>query len=514
MQSSRRSTLVIAVGLLSGVPARAADWTQWGGDNTRNMVSREKHLPVDFDTGKPLKNSEEIDMTTTRGIRWVAKLGSQSYGNPVVAGGRVFVGTNNESPRDARFKGDRSILLALDEKTGKFLWQLAVPKLGSGKVNDWEYLGITATATVDGKKLYVLTNRSEILALDVAGVASGSKGAFTEEAQYLGGPDGPKIDPTPADGDILWRFDMREVLGVFPHNATSSSPLILGDRLYVGTSNGVDWGHLNIPSPLAPSVVALDKNTGKEVGEEASGISSRTFHSNWSSPSYGKVNGRGEIFYGAGDGWVYAFSPDPVKDKDGVPVLPEIWKYDMNPPDYRMKDGQPIKYPSANGPSEVIMTPVFYKNRVYAAIGQDPEHGSGVGRLVCIDPGGKGDVTKSKTVWAFNGIGRSISTPAIADGVLYTADFDGHVYAFDAAKGKELWTYDTQSHIWGSPLEADGKVYIGNEDGLLYIFEAGPKQKLLARIDMHAPVYSTPVAANGVLYVATQTHLYAIGPAQ
>jgi outer membrane protein assembly factor BamB len=179
-----------------------------------------------------------------------------------------------------------------------------------------------------------------------------------------------------------------------------------------------------------------------------------------------------------------------------------------------MKDGQPIKYPSANGPSEVIMTPVFYKNRVYAAIGQDPEHGSGVGRLVCIDPGGKGDVTKSKTVWAFNGIGRSISTPAIADGVLYTADFDGHVYAFDAAKGKELWTYDTQSHIWGSPLEADGKVYIGNEDGLLYIFEAGPKQKLLARIDMHAPVYSTPVAANGVLYVATQTHLYAIGPAQ
>jgi outer membrane protein assembly factor BamB len=496
--------------LLLASPARAADWPQWGHDNSRNMVAHEESLPIYFKPGKPKPGSEEIDPTTTQNVRWVAKLGSQSYGNPIVVGGRVFVGTNNESPRDPKIKGDRGVIMAFDEKTGAFLWQLAVPKLGSGKVNDWEYLGITASAAVEGDRLYILTNRCEVLCLDVNGMSNGNQGTFMDEAQYLGGPGNPKIEPGPTDGDILWRYDMVDELGVFPHNATSSSPLILGDRMYVGTSNGVDWGHINIPSPLAPALIALDKKTGTLLGEESSGLSSRTFHSNWSSPTYGKVKGKNLIFFGAGDGWVYAFGAEPVKNKEGLKVLPLVWKFDMNPPEYKMKDGQAIKYPAYNGPSEVIMTPVFFKNRLYVSIGQDPEHGSGIGRIVAIDPTGSGDVTKTKKVWSYEGIGRSISTPAIADGRLYTADFDGHIYAIDLATGKVLWNHDSQSHIWGSPLVADDKVYIGNEDGFLMIFAASPEEKLLASIDMHAPVYSTPVAANGTLFVATHTQLYAI----
>ena len=55
---------------------------------------------------------------------WAAKLGSQTYGNPVVAGGRVYVGTNNGNPRDEKYEGDYGNLYCLDEKTGKLLWQL------------------------------------------------------------------------------------------------------------------------------------------------------------------------------------------------------------------------------------------------------------------------------------------------------------------------------------------------------------------------------------------------------
>src|SRR3989454_2455239 len=106
------------------------EWPMWGGAPDRNMVSNMKGLPVQW------------DVKTKKNVKWVAKLGSQSYGNPVVAGGMVFVGTNNDSPRNPRDKGDRGILMCLDEKTGKFLWQLVVPKLGTGKVSDWEYLGI------------------------------------------------------------------------------------------------------------------------------------------------------------------------------------------------------------------------------------------------------------------------------------------------------------------------------------------------------------------------------------
>ena len=62
--------------------------------------------------------------------------------------------------------------------------------------------------------------------------------------------------------------------------------------------------------------------------------------------------------------------------------MKKVWWVDCNPPEYKKnKDGKPIKYPAAEGPSEINATPVFYKNRVYVAIGQDPEHGEGVGHL-------------------------------------------------------------------------------------------------------------------------------------
>src|SRR5687768_7302449 len=131
------------VTLLAPASLLAEDWPRWGGnDPGRNMYSTATGLPESFGPGKFKPNSEEIDLSTTKNVKWVVKLGSQTYGNPVVANGKVFVGTNNANPRDPRFKDDKSILMALNEYNGDFLWQLVVPKLASGKVNDWEYLGI------------------------------------------------------------------------------------------------------------------------------------------------------------------------------------------------------------------------------------------------------------------------------------------------------------------------------------------------------------------------------------
>jgi outer membrane protein assembly factor BamB len=188
-----------------------------------------------------------------------------------------------------------------------------------------------------------------------------------------------------------------------------------------------------------------------------------------------------------------------------------VWRYDCNPPQYRMKDGKPIKYATHDGPSEVIATPVFYKNRVYTAIGQDPEHGEGLGNFVCIDASKSGDITKTGTVWSYNKIARALSTAAIADGLVYVGDFSGFVHCLDAETGKPYWVADTKSHIWGSTLVADGKVHVGTEDGDFLILQAGKTMKEVRRIDMRSPVYASPVVANGTLYVATPTHLYAIG---
>ena len=120
-------------------------------------------------------------------------------------------------------------------------------------------------------------------------MANGNDGPFKDEAKYVvkdvildkGKPTerpAPPIEPGPKDADIIWQYDMIDELGVFPHNASDCAPLIVGDIVYVNTSNGQDWTHSNIPSPNAPSLIALDKRTGEFLGEDDAKIGPRIFH--------------------------------------------------------------------------------------------------------------------------------------------------------------------------------------------------------------------------------------------
>ena len=149
----------------------ASDWPVWGGNGSRNMISQEKEVVMDFNPGE-MDDNEKVDLSTTQNVKWVAKLGSQAYGNVTIGNGCVFVGTNNESPRDPKKKGDRGVVLCLDEKTGELKWQLVIPKLGAGKVSDWEYIGVCSSPAIDGDKVYVVTNRCEVVCLDIHGPVS------------------------------------------------------------------------------------------------------------------------------------------------------------------------------------------------------------------------------------------------------------------------------------------------------------------------------------------------------
>ena len=501
--------------LALAMPALADDWPQWGRTPSRNMYSPARGLPDRFEPGKfkPGTDEREVDLATTRNVRWVAKLGSQSYGNVVVAQGRVLVGTNNDPPRDPQHSGDRSLLLCLDEKSGELLWQLVVPKLKAGKAVDWEQLGILSSPVVEGNSVYLVTSRGEVMCLDLKGLSDGNDGPFKDEAGYVVQDTGrPPARIGPKDADILWVYDMIDQLGVFPHNAANSSPLIVGDLVYVCTSNGQDWTHANVPSPFSPSCIALHKKTGELAGEDDAGIGRRLFHGQWSSPSSGTVNRRSLIFFGGGDGWLYAFDAAPVRSGD-THHLKTVWRCDANPPEYRLKGGQPVKYPSPDGPSEINATPVFYRDRVYVAIGQDPEHGDGLGQLVCVDATQTGEVTRTATVWSFKGIHRSLSTVSIdpESGLLFVGDFSGFVHCLDAGTGQVHWTHDLKAAVWGSTLVADGKVYVGDEDGDLAVLAAAKEKKLLSEANFGAPIYSSPIEANGVIYLQTTRHLFALG---
>ena len=460
--------LVIVTQLASASDPGSGDWPMWGGTPDRNMVSNQKGMPSSW------------DIKTKKNVKWVATLGSQSYGNPVVAGGQVYVGTNNELLRDPKQGGDRGVLMCFRESDGEYLWQHTNEKLAAGRVNDWPFQGVCSSPLVEGDRLYYVTNRCEVVCLDTQGFRDNEN-------------DGPYKDEKLTgqfDADIVWKFDMMEEVGSQPHNMSNCSPVSYGDLIYICTSNGQDESHVNIPSPKAPAIIAINKTTGKLVWEDNS-VTDRILHGQWSSPSVGKIGDVVQVVHAQGDGWVRGYEALSGK---------KLWEFDSNPKD--------SVWPKTR--NELISTPVIFDNKVYVANGQDPEHGEGVGHLYCIDATKRGDITQSGVVWHYDKIRRSISTGAIYDGMLFYPDFSGFLHCLDAKTGKVFWVHDMFAAVWGSPMVVDGKVYLGDEDGDVAILAAAREKKVIAEINMGSSVYCTPVPANGALFISNRNQLFAL----
>jgi outer membrane protein assembly factor BamB len=508
--------------------ALGGDWPQWGGTGNRNLVSSETNLPDSFEPGKKKPDGSGIDSATTKNVKWTAKLGGTAYGNPTVAGGRVFVGTDDatlaDDPRFQRTKG--GMVRCFDESNGHLLWQLAVPERGNLPKEMWfthQFLGICSSPTVEGDRVYVVTCADEVLCLDIHGQANGNDGPIQDEGQYMVGPGKPPVKLNDTDADIIWKLDLIDDLGIRPHDAASCSILVHGGLLYLSTSNGMEVKHERIIAPDAPAFIAVDKRTGKLAAFENEKLSAKLYHAQWCSPSLGKVGDKTLIFLGGGDGLCYAFEALESVPNKPVP-LKTVWTYDAIPHDYKYRDGKMIEYYSGDkrkkdgpnkddgkfgGPSEIIGTPVFDKGRVYFAIGQDPAHGRGRGMLHCIDASLTGDISKTARLWSYDGLDRSLSTVAVADGLVYAMDVAGRLHCVDAETGKLYWIQETKAEAWGGPLVADSKLYFGNQKDF-YIMAAGKESKILDKIRLGSAVFSTPVAANGVVYVASQKYLWAV----
>ncbi len=466
--------VLIGIAILSTIGFYTlAETAMWGGSPSRNMVSTETGLPAEWDP------------EAGTNIKWTAQLGSQTYGNPTIIGGKIFVGTNNQALKNKKLGGDRGVIMAFRESDGKFLWQSAHAKLAAGRVNDWPQQGICSSPFAEGDRIYYISNRAEVICADTEGFYDGENdGPYTKEE-----------NKTEIDEDIIWRYDMIDELDTFPHNLATCSPLVVGDLVFAVTANGVDETHINVPSPDAPSFIALNKNTGELVWEDAS-PGENILHGQWSNPSYGVIDGTAQVIFPGGDGWVYAFVPESGK---------LLWKFDCNPKESVWELG------GSGTRNNNISTPVIWDNKVYIGVGQDPEHGESVGHWYAIDATKRGDITESGKVWhrGNEDFNRTMSTAAIHDGLMYIADLSGFVYCWDASTAEEYWKYDAFAAIWGSPYYADGKVYIGDEDGEVAVLKAGKEMELLAEINMDNAVYTTPVAKNGVLYITNRAKLFA-----
>jgi outer membrane protein assembly factor BamB len=493
--------VILAGALVLAAPAE--DWPMLGRDRTHNAVSPEKGAPTDWQIATSAKSA--------RNVKWSARLGSQSIGGPVIANGLIWVGTNNHNPRDPRDTRprrdgkrepiDMAVLMCFRESDGQFLWQYNSARLGV-LMFDCPSEAMGSTPLVEGDRLWLLTNRWETLCLDIGPLRRG---------------EGPPKE--------VWKVDLMKEYGVFPHGFSmaagfKASPAADADRLFIVTGNGVDEGHVNVPAPNAPSLICLDKKTGKSLWTDKS-PGTDIMHEQFSTPLVASVNGRTQVIVGQGDGWLRSFEAETGK---------LIWKCDLNP------KGAKYDLGGRGRRSYVMATPVYCGGRVYIATGQSPEHFDGEGRLSCIDPTGTGDVSaelddghgggkpnpNSRVIWRYGGpapkgadrdhlFGRTMANCVVHDGLVYASDIAGFIHCFDANTGRLYWREDLQSATWGGPLWVDGKVYFAAEDGDIHIFAAGKDKKKLNKIEMDPNVFRVaPVFANGTLYVMGESTLYAI----
>jgi outer membrane protein assembly factor BamB len=453
---------------------------------------------VDFDSFSVAKDKE-------KNVKWKADLGSEAFGGPAIADGRIFVGTNNNKPRDPKIKGDKGVLMCFKESDGTFLWQIVHNKL-ENQTLDAPVCGIASRPAVDGDRLYYVSNRCELICADVNG-----------------DPDNP------GKGKIIWSLDMIEELKVYPGGLSGGlancSPLVLDDLVYVITSNGASMETQKVPYPEAPSFLAVDKTSGKPVWQ--SDLPGKAImDGQWGSPVAAEVNGKKQVIFPGGDGWIYGFE---AKSGD------LLWKFDCNPKNssYKKKTR-----------NYLVATPVVHDGKVYIGVGREPDEGTGIGHFWCVDltktPKNKDKdlspvdnkfdpkdpVNKdSGLVWHFGGdapegselpyyFGRTVSTVAIHDGLVYATDLDGFLYCLDAKTGEKYWSHDLSSGTWSSPQYVNGKVYIGitNGTGDLFMFTAGKQKKDPIKIETGEPLKVPVVAAHGVLYLNRGDALFAIAP--
>ena len=356
-------------------------------------------------------------------------------------------------------------------------------------------MGHSSSPLIEGDYLWFTTIRYETVCLDIGPLQRG-------EGQ-------PKE---------LWKVDMIKELKVFPsdpgmaHGKTCSVAASYKDRIYVCTNNGVDEKG-KVARPNAPSLVCFHKKTGKVLWQDSS-PGQDILEECYSSPLVVEISGQGQVIVPQGDGWLRSF--DALTGE-------LLWTLDSNPKEIVVRDKK----------DPFQATPVYADGRVYIGNGHvmDSVY-SGPSGLCCIDPTKKGDLSlelanakgagkpnpNSGVVWRFGGADPknkkffrgTMSTVVVSNGLVIAPDTAGFIYCLDAGTGQLYWVHDTLSAVTSSPLVVDGKIYVSTIDGQMQILSLARGKKLLGEIDMEDSVYTSPVFANGVLYVATSGTLYAI----
>jgi outer membrane protein assembly factor BamB len=181
---------------------------------------------------------------------------------------------------------------------------------------------------------------------------------------------------------------------------------------------------------------------------------------------------------------------------------------------YDPRTGRPLW---SLGPSSevVVSTPVVGDGLAFVTAGYPP-----VRPVFAVRPGQRGDLSlpagerSSKAIaWSHARGGTYIPSPILYRGILYTCNNNGVLTAYRAETGEQLSLLRLSAagaSFAASPVAADGRLYIASETGDVYVLRAGPEPELLAVRPMGETVMSTPAISGGLLVVRTLNHVFGL----
>lgn len=286
------------------------------------------------------------------------------------------------------------------------------------------------------------------------------------------------------DGKLLWSKSLTETVGrISGYGGRTHTPVIDENRVVISFLNS----SFGPQGKGAHRYLAMDKHTGEMLWWSEPG--GKPEDTTYSVPVVTTVGGRRLLIAGNADGGIYA-----LDSRTGV----KVWGFQLS------KRGINSSVIAENG-------------LVYATHSEENHDSVKMGRVVCIDASGSGDITKTHEVWRQDGVAAGYASPLLHDGRLYVMANSGVLSCFDAKDGKEYWQYIVGRVGKGSPIWGDGKIYVPVVDSKFAILrDLGDKAEQLSVMTFHSDVgeveiFGSPGIADGRVVLFTADEAICLG---
>ncbi|MEO6785083.1 MAG: PQQ-binding-like beta-propeller repeat protein [Chthoniobacteraceae bacterium] len=354
---------------------------------------------------------------------------------------------------------------------------------------------IQSQACFDGKRAYYMSNRGELMCVDVEGFRDGKNDGPFKAEKHQGAED----------VDVIWKIDLMNELGVFKREAGDvgnplPSPVVLGDLVFCVTAHGVPSNGARA-DPKPPSFLAVHKLTGK-VTWSSNAPGADIIYCQWSSPVPARVNGADQIIFPGGDGFLYGFEPATGR---------QLWKLDCNKPGTLDRFREKIPWEQrAEARFGFVGKPIVHGEMLYVALNDNFEHHMPL-PLLAIDLAAPGD--QPKIVWQFGSpeFNGTFTSAATDGGLVFVTDSHCLLFALDAKTGRELWRAQLEDgqNLYASPVIHNQRVYAGAESTVT-VFDVAREKKCVGQYEFDSAFLSTPQFADNQMFVAVGEYVYAL----